>query len=88
MEFKVEKKSVRVVIGDKKYEVKVPSVSQQKEIQKKISEAGSNESLDVMSEHLVNLGLPLDVVNDLDADTFLELYEFIHMPKKKLQPAT
>lgn len=84
MEFKVEKKSIRVVIGDKNYDVKVPSVAQQKAIQAKIKESESSNSIDIMSEHLVSLGLPLEIVNDLDADTFLELYEFIHTPKKKL----
>lgn len=84
MEFKVEKKSIKVLVGDKSYDIKVPSVALQKDIQKKIREAGDVGSLDVMSEHLVNLGLPADVVNDLDADTFLDLYEYIHMPKKKL----
>ena len=84
MEFKVEKKSIRVVVGDQKYEIKVQSVQKQKEIQKKLADAGESSSLEIMSEHLVNIGLPLEVVNDLDADTFLDLYEFIHMPKKKL----
>lgn len=84
MEFKVEKKSIRVVVGEKSYNVSVPSVSKQKEIQNKIKEAGETGSLDIMCEHLVSLGLPSDVVNELDADTFLDLYEFIHTPKKKL----
>ena len=73
-----------MTIGDVVHEMKVPSVMQQKEIQKKIAASGNDNSLDVMSDHLVALGLPLEVVNELDADTFLDLYEFIHTPKKKL----
>lgn len=84
MEFKVEKKSIRVSIGEQKYDVRVPSVLEQKEVQRKIKEAGNEGSIDVMANHLADLGLPADVVSSLDVDTFLDLYEFIHMPKKKL----
>lgn len=84
MEFKVEKKSIRVKIGDQAYEVKVPSVMQQKSLQAKLADGGQEKSIDIMTDHLIALGLPAEVINELDVDSFLELYEFIHMPKKKL----
>ena len=84
MEFKVEKKSVRVVIGELVYEMSVPSVVQHMRIREKISAAPSENSIKIMMEYLIELGLPLSVVESLDSDTFLDLYSFVHSSKKNL----
>ena len=87
MEFKVEKKSIRVVVGDVVYEMKVPSVMQQMKNREEIKKAESEDSIKIMAEYLIMLGLAREVVESLDSDTFLDLYTFIHSSKKNL-PAT
>lgn len=84
MEFKVEKKSIRVVVGEEAHEMKVPSVMQQMKNRDEISKAAPEESIKIMADYLVLLGLPRDVVEALDSDTFLDLYTFIHSSKKNL----
>lgn len=82
MEFKVEKKSIRVIIGDSTHEMKVPSVMQHVKVRKDIAAAKPEDSIVVMAEYLTMLGLPKEVVESLDSDTFLDLYTFIHSSKK------
>lgn len=82
MEFKVEKKSIRVTIDDKSYEMKVPSVVQQMEAREKLAAEGPEKSIPIIISYFELLGLPREVINGLDYDTFLDLYGFIHSSKK------
>ena len=84
MEFKVEKKSIRLTIGDQSFEMKVPSVMQHMDVREKITSAKPEDSIKIMAEYLVGLGLPKDIVDSLDYDTFLDLYTFVHSSKKNL----
>lgn len=83
MEFKVEKKSIRLIIDEQTYEMKVPSVMQHMKIRKDIAAASPEDSIQIMADYLISLGLPKEVVESLDNDTFLDLYTFAHSSKKK-----
>lgn len=87
MEFKVESKKIKVTMGDNAYEMKVPSVLKMRECQEKLSQAEPTKVLDVIVDYLKDLGLPQEVIMELDYDTFLDLYGFVNGAKKN-SPAT
>lgn len=88
MEFKVQKKSIKVTVGEQSYDLSLPSVAQSKKIKKDLEEVEAGGAVEVMADYVASLGLPKEVVDSLDYDTFLELYSFIHNPKKNSTSTT
>ena len=86
MEFKVESKKIKITIGDKSYDMKLPSVMKMQDMQAKLKDAESDKVIPLMADYLKDLGLPNDVVMELDYDTFLDLYSFVNGSKKNSLP--
>lgn len=78
MEFK--KSEVKVTIYGKEYVLTKPTFAQSREMSKKIQVDASN-SFDVLCDHLSLLGLPKEVVENMEADHVVSLCEYLS-PKK------
>lgn len=86
MEFKIdEPKLLKIIIGEKTYEIKKPRMAHQKQLESDIKEAeqGKTSTFQPMINYLVGLGLPEDVVLDLEQDIFSDLISHLTGLKKK-----
>ncbi|TXH08954.1 MAG: hypothetical protein E6R04_09675 [Spirochaetes bacterium] len=80
MEF-VRSEPIKVMIYGKEYAVKKPTFAVTRDLTRKIKEHGEDKTYDVMCEYLSGLGLPKEVVEDMEAEHVLGLCEYL-TPKK------
>jgi hypothetical protein len=82
MEFVVEKSpKIKVRIYGEDYDLTKPTHKVAKELAKKIKGIDESEAYDMISDYLVGLGLPGDVLENMEADHVLKLCDFL-APKK------
>ena len=78
MEFKSKTYTVEVTINDVKYTLKQPLMGDRLALE--TSEKGINSRA---TDWMVSLGLPLEVIQGLDEETFYEIVSYVNNPKKK-----
>lgn len=79
MEFKSKSTStIKVMIDDTTYELRKPKISEIVGYRKELKEGQGNEdSINSTIDWLVGLGLPKEIILELDQDVFLELVEYV-----------
>lgn len=83
MDFKLDKKpKYKIEIYGQTYELAKPQVCQIAEFKNKMS-AKEHDEIELTQEFISKLGIPLEVIKEMDADDFGALVEFITNPKKK-----
>lgn len=80
MEF-TRSQPVKVLIYGQEYSLKKPSFALSRDLARKIKSEGEEKTYDVMCEYLNGLGLPKEVVEDMEAEHVLGLCE--HLTPKK-----
>jgi len=85
MDFVIEKKAVvKVKIYDRELDIKKPTVGMIESLNAQMKAVvDDGEKFKIMRSFLVQLGLPEEVLNEMQMDHYLELVEFLSAPKKK-----
>jgi hypothetical protein len=85
LEFKVQPKKIKLTNGDGvEFSLRCPSMKEVQDIEQKIKEIEPALVINAMSEYFVSLGLPKAEAEKLDADTFIDLFQFVNGAKKKI----
>lgn len=74
---------INVEIYGDTFKVRKPSLLEVEEIGDKFSKLEPTQQNQKTKEFLENLGIPMDVLNSMDADHYIALCEGILNPKKK-----
>ncbi len=84
MQFKREQKTkVKVDLYGTEYEMRMPSVLEREELIKQIDDATKASQLySLQKDFVCSLGLPLEVINEMEDDHFNELAKVFLTPKK------
>jgi hypothetical protein len=83
MEFVSKKKTVKVTIDDKSYQMSLPSMGQVDEIITKVSAVETSQAGQAYMEFFSELGLPVEACKKMDSVDFIEFIGFVMSPKKK-----
>lgn len=80
-----KKRSVKVVCEDQEYEVEIPKIKQRMEFQKLWRKIEDNEEkqMDLLLEYLEELGLPIEVSEQMYMEDLVKLTEIIGGAGKK-----
>lgn len=81
-QFKIERRKLKIEIYGKVYDITKPKFKQMTELQDKLESLSAKEKFDAIKENLVASGLPEEVMNDMDADSVIELLEIVNGTKK------
>jgi len=81
-EFKIENKKLSIEINGEKYAVNKPKFKQMIEMQEKIESLSSLEKFKYTKQVIIEAGIPELVIDDLDADSVIELLSIINGTKK------
>ncbi len=79
---KIENKKLSIDIFGKVYEVSKPKFKQIIEMEEKLEALGNKEKMLFIKEKLIDYGLPSEVLDELDGDSFVELLSVINGTKK------
>lgn len=82
--FILEKSKIKLSIYGSEYEISKPTYGQTQNLQERLKTEGEKESMKIMRDFVISLGLPEDVLNNLELDHFLALIEHISGAKKNL----
>ncbi len=85
MEFKVKDAGkIMVTAGEANYEIKTPRMFHQLDLEKRLknTDGGEHSSALVMIDWVASLGMPREVLLDMEQATFLELFNAILGVKK------
>lgn len=78
-----QKTKLTVKIYDQSYEMNKPTFSQVANMQLKIEEEGEKKALFIMRDFIHALGLPLEVIDELEVDQVISLIQYVSGDKKK-----
>ncbi len=81
--FEVQKTTEKVKIYGEWYEVKQPTVKDAITMTKKSKEAPTEEALVEMAEYVSSLGIPKEVINEMETDHFIQLVQYLTQGSKK-----
>lgn len=85
LEFKVQPKKIKFTNAEGvAVTLRLPSITEVEAVEQKIKEVEPSKVISVMSQYFVSLGLPAEEISKLDADTFLDLFQFVNGAKKKI----
>lgn len=85
LEFKVQPKKIKLTnIDGAEFSLRCPSMKEVQEIEQKIKETEPAKVIDEMSAYFEKLGLPKVEIEKLDADTYIDLFQFVNGAKKKI----
>jgi hypothetical protein len=73
---------LKVKIYEKEYEIKKPTVRQVQCLQEALKDEDQSRSMKALCSFFVELGLPEDVVLDLELDALTKLGEYVNGSKK------
>ena len=65
------------------YKVTKPSYRDSRALDKEANSAEDKDAVDIIIKHLIGLGIPDEVLSQLDIDNILDLSALIFGPKKK-----
>ena len=83
MELDLGKKTVyKVKLEGETYEVKKPSVREISSFNKKIKDVDATDQFDITKDWVASLGMPSEVVEDLEMDQFTQLLDMVSGLKK------
>ncbi len=72
-----EKTKLKLSIYGSEYEISKPTYGQTSALQEKLKGEGDKESMSLMKNFVSSLGLPEEVINEMELDHFLALIEHI-----------
>ncbi len=82
MDFEIKRKAqVKVKIYDQEFAIRKPTVGELEGMDTEIRGA-QGDSIKIMRKYMVALGMPEQILNDLEADHFVELFQFLNGTKK------
>jgi hypothetical protein len=84
MEFVSKKRKLKITIDGTAYEMAVPSIGEQQELDEKLKSAQPEHSLKIYLDFFEKKGVALEALKSLEMDDFLELTKFVFNPKKSL----
>lgn len=84
-DYKIENKKLSIEIFGKVYPVNKPKYREVLAFEDAIKDLSTKEKQAFIEQKLIKAGIPADVLDELDADAFLELIEVIHGTKKNSQ---
>ena len=84
-DYKIENKKLSIEIFGKVYPVNKPKYREVLAFEDAIKDLSTKEKQAFIEQKLIKSGIPADVLDELDADAFLELIEVIHGTKKNSQ---
>jgi len=76
------KKYVNVKFNGESYKLRFPTILEAKDLTSKFSESSESDQLDLTISLIESLGLPKDIINQLDIDQLTSLVNCL-MPSKK-----
>lgn len=83
-EFNIEKKETLTVgLYGETYKLSRPTVKQQIKFERSLSKTDKDLELSLIIEYVKNLGMPQDVLDEMQADHFVKLLEYIGGKGKK-----
>jgi hypothetical protein len=83
MEFVAKKKTLKVTIDGKSYDMRCPTIGERQEFLEKLKLVKPEEAVQAYAEWYEGLGLPREALYSFDADDFVDFLEFVSNPKKK-----
>jgi very-short-patch-repair endonuclease len=76
------KSKIVVELDGKQYELNKPTVMQKQEYIKQLTSAtDSNSQVQLLIDFVSSLGMPKEVILNMDEDVFMDLFEFINKKK-------
>lgn len=81
-QYKIENKTLSIEILGTVYNIKKPKFKDIIEMEEKIEGLNSKEKLKYVHSKLISYGIPEEVLNDLDGDSYIELMEIVNGTKK------
>ncbi len=81
-EFKIERKPITIDIYGTDYKCTKPTFKQVVDMQDKIEELDGKAKLNYIKDVIVSVGIPGEVVDDMQSESVLELLEIITGAKK------
>ena len=88
MEFVAKKKTLKVTIEGKSYEMRCPSIGERQEFLEKLKAIKPEDAVSAYADWYQSLGLPKEALFSFDADDFFDFLEFVSNPKKKPMTST
>lgn len=83
-EFVAKRKKLRVTIEGESVEITAPSMAESEQLEEKLVGLKPAEVFKLYKEFFIQLGIPDNMLKQLDVDDYVELTKFIMAPKKKL----
>lgn len=81
-QYKIENKKLSIEIFGVVYEVRKPNYKELREMQEKLSSLTDKERTDSMVNQLTSCGIPLEIIDQLDPDSLVELISIVNGTKK------
>lgn len=81
-QYKIENKKLSIEILGVVYSISKPKFKQIVEMEDALENMTAKEKLNYIHERLVSYGIPSEVLDNLDGDSYLELIEIVHASKK------
>lgn len=81
-QFKIENKRLSIEIFGKVYEVRKPKFKEILEMEEKLEALPAKGKFLYIQEALVQFGLPMEVIEELDGSSIVELLEIVNGTKK------
>jgi len=76
MDLRLERKKIRLTYGDEQYDVRIPTTKQIKRLSDDLKKKNTDE-VQVLYDLLTELGLPSDVIDDMDFMSLNELVDYL-----------
>lgn len=83
IEYKVPKKTIRVTIADKSFEMRLPLRSEAKKINEELASCDPKDAEKLVDDFMKTLGLTEEALDTIDNDEFLDLFSFVMGGGKK-----
>ena len=84
-DYKIVNKTLSIEILGVVYNIKKPKFKEIIELEEKISSLSAKEKIMFVHEKLISYGIPNEVLNELDGDSYIELMEIVNGTKKNSQ---